>query len=159
MKIIPTQQLDLETCNKKMKIFRTKVWSHKQTAAAQTWIRTRLPFRNGAPATATPLRGTLRLDCLAVFPGVAMATAALTGETDTHEHTAASRSGHTTIWLESLSKFGLFGMPYMARAEESLKRPRRAYLPLSLLTYVRLISLRIDAAARSDPTGFAVAVT
>lgn len=43
----------------------------------------------------------------------------------------------------------------MARAEESLKRPHRAYLPLSLLTYVRLISLRVDAAARSDPTDFA----
>lgn len=49
-----------------------------------------------------------------------MTTKALTRETDTHEHTAASRSGHTTIWLESLSKFGPFTVPYMARAEECL---------------------------------------
>lgn len=70
-----------------------------------------------------------------------MATKALTGETDTHEHTAASRSGHTTIWLESLSKFGLFGMPYMARAAESLERPHQAYLYLSLSFNVRGVSL------------------
>lgn len=90
-----------------------------------------------------------------------MTTKALTRETDTHEHTAASRSGHTTIWLESLSKFGLFGIPYMARAVESLQRPHRAYLSLSLsllmcvCACVRLISFALML-QQSDLTHFAV---
>lgn len=89
-----------------------------------------------------------------------MTTKALTRETDTHEHTAASRSGHTTIWLESLSKFGLFGIPYMARAVESLQRPHRAYLSLSLSLFVCvcLISL-VLMLQRSDLTHFAVTMT
>lgn len=65
-----------------------------------------------------------------------MTTKALTRETDTHEHTVASRSGHTTIWLESLSKFGPFTTPYMARDEERLQRPHRAYLTLCVCVCV-----------------------
>lgn len=68
-----------------------------------------------------------------------MTTKALTRETDTHEHTAASRSGHTTIWLESLSKFGPFTKPYMARAEECLQRPHWAYLTVCVCVWCDLV--------------------
>lgn len=153
---------------------KTKKHSAQKCGAVNKLLLHRLGFtlnysleisqRDFCHSTPSPphLRRSLRLDCLAVFPGVAMTTKALTRETDTHEHTAASRSGHTTIWLESLSKFGLFGIPYMARAVESLQRPHRAYLSLSLsfrvCVCVCLISL-VLMLQRSDLTHFAVTMT
>lgn len=94
----------------------------------------------------SPLHSTL--DCLPVSPEVAMTTKALTRETDTHEHTVASRSGHTTIWLESVSKFGPFTTPYMARARERLLRPPSAYLTVCVCVF-DVIWLCVGAKAKS----------
>lgn len=70
------------------------------------------------------------------LPQVALTTRTLTRKTDAYGHarqSGASRLGHTTIWLESLSKFGPFAAPYMATGCKELPK---ASLSLSLLACV-----------------------
>lgn len=62
---------------------------------------------------------------VSLFLQVARTTKASRRGTDTHECTPASRSGHTTICLESLSKFGPFTAP------EEKRVPPKGSLSLS----------------------------
>lgn len=74
------------------------------------------------------------------FSRVAMTTQASRREIDTHECTPASRSGHTTIWLESLSKFGPFTAPDEKRVPPegslSLSDSLSVYLYMMYLMYL-----------------------